>query len=145
MSLEDFDARIAALKEEIASLDKKWDRAQRELRWYMDGRTLLYGKEEPDQDERRSVAMGEGALFSAGDGPKPTLRRAILGIMESDARAGWSNSAVISALKRQGWMPGGENAEHSVRGMLALLARKGELKRLGRGVYALPGERRKDS
>jgi hypothetical protein len=128
--------KIDALRAKVAATTDELERLRTELDWWETGQRL-FGAAETDSASARETA--QPAASDAADG-KPTLRAAILAVLGQEPRKTWKTEAVIAELRRRGWLPKGEYAEHHTRSMLAQMHRKGQARRVDRGQYRLPPE-----
>jgi hypothetical protein len=114
------EERLQAVEEKMNAAHDAYKRLEREYGWLRQGLEIYGGGEEATPRE------------------KPTLRDAIITVMETNPADYWTTEAVIAALGERNWLPTGKNAEHTTRGRLAEMTQKDQLVRIGRGVYALP-------
>lgn len=143
--IEVFDANVQRLSEELLEAERTLDRLQRELNWWASGRSLFEEHiKAVSQQTNGSKPKGTVTVEAfnprspmATGGHKPTLRKAIITVMENSDRKNWGTEDLFSALKERGWFPNGKTAEHATRKMLARMAREDEIVRADRGVYAL--------
>jgi hypothetical protein len=142
MTADDFDQRIAQLEQETARMHAAYWRKKKELDWWREGRDVWVTDNDETEDDAEAAASTNGKV----DQPevafeivtrKPPLRQAVAAVMREGMADEWRALEVIAALRKRGWMPEGKNAEHTVRGMVAEMAKKGQLKRVAYGVYAL--------
>jgi hypothetical protein len=119
--------RVQELRAEIERKRHELDQLSEELDWWFAGRKFFDGQE------------SNGGKAGAGETEegKPTLRRAILRVMNERPTSTWAAERVIDELGHRRWLPNGKNAEHTVRSMLANMKNQGQLKRVARGRYRL--------
>lgn len=126
------DARISELESEIVGQEERLDRLQTELSWWRAGKNLF--SRDGDQSAKSD---GPTPLKASPNGKKPTLREAIFTVMSEKPGKTWETSTILEKLDERGWLPNGEYGLHHGRSMLSSMARKGQLKRTGRGRYRL--------
>lgn len=122
-----YDEQIAEISRKLSFARQTVGELEAELDWWTRGRELYGGTRDPNKLLDR----------------KPTLAQALVVVMESGLdpdmeKREWTAPEIMEALRAQGWMPNGKNAEHTVRTKLGQLARPdGPLVRVRHGVYAL--------
>jgi hypothetical protein len=126
------DARIAELETDIVGQEERLDRLQTELNWWRTGKSLF-----SDDGERPAKSQGPTPPKTTPNGKKPTLREAIFIVMGEKPGKTWQTSTILETLDERGWLPNGDYRLHHGRSMLSSMARKGQLKRTGRGRYRL--------
>lgn len=85
------------------------------------------------------------ALIDAGGGDNPavgvpaigtpSLKNAIVGILDEDPQQVWDREALLMELKRRGWGPGGSNPRNTYTSRLRDLEKEGRIRRLGRDDF----------
>jgi hypothetical protein len=131
ISPRDIKQRIQELRGEVAQKRSELDLLAEELEWWEHGRRFFGESERPDRFKR----TGQAAPVAE---EKPTLRVAILRLMGERPQLVWPTKRILSELRVREWLPSGKNAEHTTRSMLAKMANRDELVRVGRGDYRLP-------
>jgi len=132
------DEKVAELRGRVSASEDELNRLRTELEWWETGQRL-FGDDEGGVTEN-GAAPAPAPSRGASSGRRPSLRQAILLILEEGPRKTWKTDQVIAELRRREWFPSGENAEHHVRSMLAHMHRKGQARRMARGAYRLPPE-----
>ncbi len=117
--------RIDELKKEREPLASQLEKIDEELNWLLRG-LVVYGEK----------GVGKSSAVTM-NGRKPTLRQAILTVMKAGSRIEWTSAEVIQALDDRGWLPQGKYATHTVRQRLRDMANSGEIRKVGRGKFAL--------
>jgi hypothetical protein len=143
--LADIEARIGELRGAVDAEEQKLAMLRDELTWYEEAKRL-FGNAPRDpavEPALPGLASQPGGPIANGD--KPTLRQAILTIMREQPNKTWAVESVISELRRRTWLPSGANGEHRTRSVLAQMHRKEQVKRIQRGRYRLPPERKDSS
>ncbi len=131
--------KIATLRNRLSAVEDELDRLRAELEWWETGQRL-FGDGTPPAEAGSDAPETTAAFAGSLNGEKPTLRNAIREVLGQEPRKTWKSEAVIDELQRRGWIPSGDNAAHYVRSMLAQMHRKGQARRMGRGMYRLPPE-----
>lgn len=131
-------ANISQLQKQVSATEDTLSRLRTELEWWETGRKLFADELSAPSDELPL----EVAETASSNGDKPPLRNRILAVLGQEPRKTWRADAVIAELRQRDWLPGGENAEHHVRSMLAQMHRKGQARKMGRGTYRLPPEQK---
>ncbi len=137
--------KIVTLRNRLSAVEDELDRLRAELEWWETGQRLFGGGTPPAEAGSEADPAGVTASAESPNSEKPTLRNAIREVLGQEPRKTWKSEAVIEELQRRGWIPSGDNAAHHVRSMLAQMHRKGQARRMGRGMYRLPPEATTDS
>jgi hypothetical protein len=132
---------ISRLRKHVSAKEDELNSLRTELEWWETGQQLFGDVPAEPSDELPL----EPAESQTANGAKPPLRNRILLILAQEPRKTWKTDAVIAEMRERDWLPGGEHAEHHVRSMLAQMHRKGQARRMGRGQYRLPPERKETS
>jgi hypothetical protein len=132
---------INRLRKHVSAKEDELNSVRAELEWWETGQQLFGDVPDEPSDELPLEAADE----PDANGAKPPLRSRILMILAQQPRKTWKTDAVIAEMRERDWLPGGEYAEHHVRSMLAQMHRKGQARRMGRGMYRLPPERKDES
>ena len=130
--------RITELRKAVSTAEDQLNRLREELEWWEKGQRLFVLEPEPQEPLPLNEDADEESAPTSSNGTKPTLRGAILAVLGQEPRKTWKTEAIIAELQRRDWMPGGEYADHHVRSMVAQMHRKGQARRMGRGMYRLP-------
>ncbi len=147
-------AKVDELQDRIDAAEQELERLRVELEWWETGRRL-FGEEAEAEEESAQVAepspakpseegKGEDGTPAAEDSvdrstnARPTLREALLTILQEQPNKTWPNDDMLAEMERRGWMPSGKNAQQHVRSMLAEMHRKGQARRVGHGRYRAP-------
>lgn len=121
------DERVNELRGRVEAKRAELGDLEAELQWWESGRRFF----DPSDN-------GDAPTVTTPSDTKPTLRKAILLVMEEKPSHTWQAETIMASLRGRDWLPGGKNGEHRTRSMLAEMARDdGPLKRMGRGRYRL--------
>jgi hypothetical protein len=126
---------INRLRKEASAKEDELNSLRAELEWWETGQQL-FGEAPEEPTDRLPLETSEET--TATNGAKPSLRTRILLILSQEPRKTWKTEDVIAEMGKRDWLPGGEYAEHHVRSMLGQMHRKGQARRMGRGMYRLP-------
>lgn len=135
-------ANISQLQKQVSTTEDALSRLRTELEWYETGRQLFANEQPEPSAELPLEEPPEVSDGASSNGSRPPLRNRILAVLGQEPRKTWKTDAVIAEMRRRDWLPGGNYAEHHVRSMLAQMHRKGQARRMGRGMYRLPPDRK---
>jgi hypothetical protein len=133
---------ITRLRKEVSTKEDELNSLHAELEWWETGQEL-FGEVPEEQTDQLPLEKPEENVST--NGAKPPLRDRILAVLALEPRKTWKTEALIAEMEERGWMPSGGNAEHQVRSMLSQMHRKGQARRMSRGMYRLPPERKDQS
>jgi hypothetical protein len=134
---------ITRLRKEVSTKEDELNSLQAELEWWETGQEL-FGEVPEEQTDQLLLENPEENVSTKG-GAKPPLRDRILAVLALEPRKTWKTEALIAEMEERNWMPSGGNAEHQVRSMLSQMHRKGQARRMSRGMYRLPPARKDPS
>jgi hypothetical protein len=136
------EENITRLKKTVSVKEDELNGLQAELEWWEKGQEL-FGRVPGEATDPLPIADAESEDAEHSlNGSRPPLRNRILTILGQEPRKTWKAEQVIDEMRERDWMPSGDSAEHHVRSMLAQMHRKGQARRMGRGMYRLPPERK---
>lgn len=135
-------ANINQLQKQVNETEDVLSRLREELEWYETGLQLFADEDSGVSAELPLVGLSEDSEIESSNGSKPPLRNRIITVLGQEPRKTWKTDALIAELRQRDWLPNGEHAEHHVRSMVAQMARKGQARKMARGAYRLPPERK---
>ncbi len=115
----------------------EYEAATAELKWWRAGQVLVEDDLASDPDRAADTLIAE--LIPKGfDTTQPSLRQALLLIMRSNPRKGWSIGDYKMMLALNNWLPQRADVNKRIADMAAIMVSERLLERAGRGVYELP-------
>lgn len=141
---DEIAGNIRAAEERRDRALAEYEAALEELEWWRQGQRLFSGGDDEEPRSRNPVTelFPAASLFESGD-MKPTLRQAIVAVMERGDGREWPLDSLVDALDQRGWLPDRADATLTAKGvadMAAAMASEGHLKRVRRGVYTVSPE-----
>lgn len=128
---------ITEMRKAVSDAEDRLNRLRTELEWWETGQQL-FGDSAPTKPAEQLPLPADDPPPT--NGAMPSLRKRIQIVLGMEPRKSWKTDAVIDELRRREWLPGGDYAEHHVRSMLGQMHRKGQARRMARGLYRLPPE-----
>jgi hypothetical protein len=125
---------VAELRKRVAATEAELEQLRTQLDWWETGQRLFGDDTEAEPKAEPASTLPEGS----SDGGRPSLREAVLTVLSQEPVKTWKTEAVIEELRKRDWLPNGKYGEHHTRSMLAQMHRKGQARRMGRGLYRLP-------
>ena len=132
---------ISRLRKHVSTTEDELNSLRTELEWWETGQQL-FGDVPAEPSGELPLETAVEHTTAANGAKPPPLRNRILMVLAQEPRKTWKTDAVIAELREHDWLPAGEYAEHHVRSMLAQMHRKGQARRMARGTYRLPPERK---
>jgi hypothetical protein len=130
LSSGDFDRLLREQQKEVGRLRSALKAAERKLNWLREGRDLYLGPE-PEPDNLALVSREE---HPQNGRPPSSLTEAIVYVLHGKDEM--PTIDIVGDLLKRGWIT--EDDRHTASSMLSNMTNRGQLERVGRGVYRLP-------
>lgn len=152
-SLRELQNRSAEeLAAEVKSAERFLQTAETYLAWVRLSQQLVEQLQELDSDVVAETPK-PGGVTTGGIAPtevvgtarnlgvhdgRPSLRRAVLMVMQTDPDKVWRKREIYAALKERGWLGRGQKPSAQLATRLSEMNERGEIVRVEYGYYALP-------